>query len=93
MNSKNIYSLLFLILLLTGCAGNSYVQSIGMSEPVVLTLDHVFFDKKTGEIIEYDANYQSIIIPNNFDGVAVTSIGKSAFRERGLTNIIWVTCF
>lgn len=52
-----------------------------MSQPHILTVGDVSFDKKQGSIDAYDSNYQHIIIPDNFYGIAVTEISGYAFSE------------
>ena len=48
--------------------------------------DVTFFD---GEITAYTNTIEKdILIPDNFNGVAVTSIGEGAFQENQLTNVI-----
>ena len=58
-----------------------------MSQPHTLTLDDVEFDVSTGTIEEYTADYKDIVIPDNFDGVSVTSIGFWAFSSNALTSV------
>ncbi|MUK94769.1 leucine-rich repeat protein, partial [Aliivibrio fischeri] len=58
-----------------------------MNQPYTLTLNDVNFDKITGVIKDYTSKYKDIIIPDNLDGVPVTSIGDSAFRDNALTNV------
>lgn len=56
-------------------------RELAMSQPHTLTLDDVSFDKKQGRIDVYKGKYKHIIIPDNFDGVAVTKIWDYAFSE------------
>ena len=52
-----------------------------------LQLSDVTFSNE--EITDYtNTTEKNIIIPDNFDGVAVTSIGESAFRNNELTHVI-----
>ena len=51
-----------------------------------LTIDDVDFSD--GEITDYtNTTEKNIIIPDNFDGVAVEIIGKNAFKDNKLTNV------
>ncbi len=50
------------------------------TQPYTLTLSDVKFDRQTGTIVKYIANYTDIIIPDSFDGVTVKVIGDTAFR-------------
>jgi hypothetical protein len=43
---------------------------------------------RQGTITKYLGTAKNIIIPSNINGIRVTSIGESAFEEKGLTNII-----
>ncbi|WP_283393063.1 DUF1963 domain-containing protein [Photobacterium phosphoreum] len=61
--------------------------TVNDDKPYTLTLNDVLFDKDTGTIEEYTADYTDIVIPDNFDGIEVTSIGKSAFSENALTSV------
>ena len=55
--------------------------------PYTLQLSDVTFSD--GEITDYtNTTEKNIIIPDNFDGVAVTSIGKNAFYGNDLTEVI-----
>jgi len=58
-----------------------------MNQPYSLTLDDVEFDKSTGEIKDYTADYKDIVIPDNFNAIAVTSIGERAFYNNFLTGV------
>ena len=52
-----------------------------------LTIDDVRFSN--GQITDYtNATEKSIIIPDNFDGVAVETIGNNAFKNNALTHVI-----
>ena len=56
------------------------------SDEYTLQLSDVDFSD--GEIIDYtNATEKNIIIPDNFDGVAVTSIGEGAFQNNQLTQV------
>lgn len=48
-----------------------------------LILDDVKFDKDQGQgrITKYLADHKAIIIPDDFDGVPMNSIGEEAFEE------------
>lgn len=49
---------------------------------------YIYFDKSKGAIADCDQKVTNVIIPNEIDGVAVTSIGGSAFKNcSSLTNI------
>ena len=52
-----------------------------VSQPHILTLKDVSFDKEQGSIDAYKGKYQHIIIPDNFAGIAVTEISDYAFSE------------
>jgi len=52
-----------------------------------LTLDDVIFDRSTGTIKEYIADYKCIAIPDNFDGMAVATIGEFTFANHALTSV------
>ncbi len=56
-------------------------RELTVSQPHILTLDDVSFDKSRGRINVYHGNYQHIIIPDNFDGIPVTEIWDYAFSE------------
>ncbi|MBO5096549.1 MAG: leucine-rich repeat domain-containing protein, partial [Bacilli bacterium] len=47
------------------------------------------FDESTGSITAYDVSCggTDVVIPYNINNVAVTQIGASAFREKGLTSV------
>ena len=66
-------------------ANNS--EKIKMNQSHPLTLDDIDFDKSTGEIEKYKANYKNIVIPDDFSGVSVTSIGDGAFADNALTSV------
>lgn len=52
-----------------------------------ITIDDVEFD--SGEIINYiNTTEKNIIIPNNFSGVTITSIGEHAFEAKQLTDVL-----
>ena len=56
------------------------------SDEYTLQLSDVIFSN--GEITDYtNATEKNIIIPDNFDGVAVTSIGEDAFQNNQLTQV------
>lgn len=42
---------------------------------------YIYFDKSKGTITDCDQKVTSVIIPDEIDGVAVTSIGDSAFKN------------
>ncbi len=49
------------------------------------------FDKTTGTITDYGYWLylpKNVIIPESIGGMPVTAIGRSAFRQKGLTNIV-----
>ena len=57
------------------------------SDEYTLTINDVIFSN--GEITDYtNATEKNIIIPDNFNDVAVETIGKNAFRKNELTQII-----
>ena len=58
-----------------------------MSQPHTLTLNDVTFDKGTGAIQKYTADYKDIVIPDNFDGISVSSISMYAFSDNALTSV------
>ena len=67
------------------CALSTITQA--QQAPYTLQLSDVTFSN--GEITDYSNTIEkNIIIPDNFDGVAVTSIGESAFRNNELTHVI-----
>lgn len=46
------------------------------------------FDKFNGTITKYsDRGPKDVVIPSAINGVAVTSIGKNAFKEKGITSV------
>ena len=56
------------------------------SDEYTLQLSDVIFSN--GEITDYsNTTEKNIIIPDNFDGVAVTSIGENAFQNNQLTQV------
>ncbi|MGR5377049.1 leucine-rich repeat domain-containing protein, partial [Photobacterium damselae] len=61
--------------------------TVNDDKPYTLTLNDVRFDKNTGTIEEYTSDYTNIIIPDNFDGIAVTYIGEYAFYDNALTSV------
>ncbi|MGO3346495.1 MAG: hypothetical protein ACTIM4_14785, partial [Marinomonas sp.] len=81
------FFLVALIIFLSGCSEND-------PQPVTLTLKDVRFEfakgrhKSRGVITEYVADYKNIIIPDNFNGMPVTTIGPEAFKGHGLTRVI-----
>lgn len=58
-----------------------------MTEAHTLTLDDVTFDKGTGAIEGYNADYKQIVIPDNFDGAPVRLIKSSAFENKSLISV------
>lgn len=54
----------------------------------VLTLKDVDFDKDSGTITKYHSEDKDIIIPDNFDAIAVTMIGDHAFEKHYLTGVV-----
>nr|WP_275974019.1 leucine-rich repeat domain-containing protein [Shewanella pneumatophori] len=52
-----------------------------VSQPHILTLKDVSFDKEQGSIDAYRGKHKHIIIPDNFDGIPVTEIWDYAFSE------------
>ena len=79
------FSVLLFLMANNVFANNS--DMIKMSQPHPLTLDDVEFDVSTGTIEKYKADYENIVIPDNFDGTAVTSIGDWAFYGNALTSV------
>lgn len=57
------------------------------AQPHTLTKDDVTFDETTGTIVSYLSDYDSVTIPQEFDGVAVRNIGKGAFFKRGIAKL------
>ncbi len=53
-----------------------------------LEVNDVKFDKETGTILSYEADYRDIEIPSHFDNVEVCIIGRNAFCHNWITNII-----
>lgn len=53
-----------------------------------LTLADVTFDSTTGELTDYRSQYTNIIIPDQFNGVPVTSIGDKAFFSSRLVSVV-----
>jgi hypothetical protein len=57
-----------------------------------LTLDDVDFDAVTGTISDYTGGYANIVIPSSLEvngsDVSVTTIGKRAFSDNTLTDVI-----
>lgn len=51
--------------------------------------DYITFDKNTGTITGYDGTNgpKYVVIPSTIDGVAVTSIGADAFKDKSLTAV------
>ncbi|WP_434998161.1 leucine-rich repeat protein [Vibrio scophthalmi] len=58
-----------------------------MTEAHTLTLNDVKFDKDTGAIEEYSADYKQIVIPDNFEGTPVRLIKSSAFENKSLSSV------
>ncbi len=61
------------------------------SQSLLLTIEHVDFDAKTGTIKSYKSPSQgkiALTIPVMLDGKAVKNIGKSAFAFNQLTSVI-----
>ncbi|ABZ78106.1 hypothetical protein Shal_3565 [Shewanella halifaxensis HAW-EB4] len=56
-------------------------RELTVNQPYILTLDDVSFDKRRGRIDVYKGKHKHIIIPDNFDGIAVTEIWDYAFSE------------
>ena len=82
MISRSIMFFLFVIFVTSGCAA-TYTKN-DSSTAVLLTLNDVSFDKKTGTITRYIPRYRNIIIPESFNGIPVTAIGDSAFFQKAL---------
>ena len=70
------------------CTGNSITLTCNTNS-VTFTDEACFtFNSETGEITDYDDNCEKDVkIPETIGGVAVTSIGSSAFRENNLTSV------
>ena len=70
------------------CTGNSITLTCNTNS-VTFTDEACFtFNSETGEITDYDDNCdKDVMIPSTIGGVAVTSIGGSAFRENNLTSV------
>ena len=68
------------------CRGNSITLTCDINS---LTDEACFtFNSETGEITDYDDNCEKDVkIPETIDGVAVTSIGNSAFYNNRLTSV------
>ena len=67
------------------CALSTITQA--QQAQYTLQLSDVTFSN--GEITDYtNTTEKNIIIPDNFDGVAVTSIGEEAFQDNQLTEVI-----
>ena len=68
------------------CRGNSITLTCDINS---LTDKACFtFNSETGEITDYDDNCEKDVkIPETIDGVAVTSIGSSAFKNNSLTSV------
>jgi hypothetical protein len=70
---------------------NSTWTQIGLPgnlKPGIVTLNGFSFDKSLGQIDGYNASFgTNVVIPSSIDGVAVTSIGYQAFRNKGLTSV------
>ena len=68
------------------CRGNSITLTCDINS---LTDEACFtFNSETGEITDYDDNCaKDVKIPETIDGVAVTSIGNSAFYNNRLTSV------
>ena len=65
------------------------LSTITQAQQAQYTLQLSDVDFSNGEITDYtNTTEKNIIIPDNFDGVAVTSIGESAFRLNNLTHVI-----
>ena len=61
------------------------LSTITQAQYTLQPSDVTFFD---GEITDYiNTTEKNIIIPDNFDGVAVETIGKDAFKDNELTNV------
>ena len=82
MKFKTIISFFISTFLLASCS------HIGDPKAVTLALADVQFDKETGAIIDYIPKYKDIIIPDNFEGAPVTTIGLKAFYKNGLTSVV-----
>ncbi len=62
--------------------------SITASAQYTLTVADVDFNTSTGTITDYlNTTEKDIIIPADFDGVTVTSIGSQAFQSNALTSV------
>ena len=79
------FSVLFSLIASNAFANNSEVTSLNQAR--TLTLNDVKFDKITGEIKGYTADYKDIVIPDNFDGIPVVFIGNGAFEDSALTSV------
>lgn len=73
------------------------VEEEPKEEPVVLsdtivaypvTGGNIYFDTATGTITDCDRFVTEAVIPEEIEGVRVTSIGNSAFARRGLTEVV-----
>ncbi|MEC6830174.1 leucine-rich repeat domain-containing protein [Photobacterium toruni] len=85
--SKILIYFSIMLSLMTSNAFANNSETIKISQSHILTLNDVEFDKSTGEIEGYTADYKDIVIPDNFDGVSVTSIGDYAFSENTLMSV------
>jgi sporulation protein YlmC with PRC-barrel domain len=77
--------LIYLSVMLSLISNNAFANNA--DKPYTLTLNDVEFDVSSGTIEEYIADYKNIVIPDNFDGVSVASIGIEAFRSNALTSV------
>ena len=79
------FSVILSLIASNAFANNS--ETIKMNQPHTLTLNDVEFNKKSGRIEGYTADYKDIVIPDNFDGIPVTEIGDWAFAKNALTSV------
>ena len=84
---KRTQSLISKIQLLTIFFCFVLVKSYAQNAPYTLTVDDVDFEN--GVITNYtNTTEKDIIIPDNFNGEAVTEIGEEAFLSKGITAVI-----
>lgn len=86
---KRILSLLLVLLMvvsLVPTAALAYKSDTDVEYAV--TGGNIYFDKSTGTITDCDYRVTEAVIPNEIEGVPVTSIGSEAFSQcSNLTNV------
>ena len=78
---KRVLSLLLVLLMVMSLVPMSALADKSSTVAYAVERGNIYFNKATGTITDCDESVTKAIIPAEIDGVAVTSIGVSAFRN------------